>query len=150
MTTQRKTASIPLEALAAARLRAKQTRQQLGGEPAPTELLTAQELADAAPFYLVLRDYIQQLKEAREAAGLTLADLLRATMGPLTEVRGATPRTVTYPARAAALSDVWIELDFRIAAFLETITLADLGRDVALEAAIAPVSGGVAAEARPD
>ncbi len=38
-------------------------------------MLTPQELADAAPFYLVLRDYIRQLKEAREAAGVTLAEL---------------------------------------------------------------------------
>src|SRR5262249_51739991 len=46
---------------------------------APAELLTPQELADAAPFYFVLRAYIQQLKEAREAAGLTLADLSART-----------------------------------------------------------------------
>jgi len=38
-------------------------------------LLTPEELADAAPFYLVLRDYIGHLKEARETAGLTLADV---------------------------------------------------------------------------
>jgi transcriptional regulator with XRE-family HTH domain len=37
--------------------------------------LTPEELADAAPFYFVLRDYIRQLKEAREAAGVTLAEL---------------------------------------------------------------------------
>src|SRR5438874_655706 len=37
--------------------------------------LTPEELADAAPFQLVLRDYIRQLKEAREAAGLTLAEI---------------------------------------------------------------------------
>ncbi len=75
MNTQKKIASVPADVLAAARLRAHQTRQQLGHEPGPTELLTPQELADAAPFYLALRDYIRQLKEAREAAGLTLADV---------------------------------------------------------------------------
>ena len=75
MTTQKKIASVPADALAAARLRAEQTRQQLGHEPGPTKLLTPQELADAAPFYLVLRDYIRQLHEAREAAGFTLADV---------------------------------------------------------------------------
>jgi DNA-binding XRE family transcriptional regulator len=75
MTTQKKIASVPANVLAAARLRAEQTRQQLGHELGPTELLTAQELADAAPFYLALRDYILQLKVARETAGLTLADV---------------------------------------------------------------------------
>jgi DNA-binding XRE family transcriptional regulator len=43
--------------------------------PPPPELLTPQELADAAPFYLVLREYVRQLKGAREAAGLTLAEV---------------------------------------------------------------------------
>jgi len=66
-------------AIAAARRRAERTRQQVSHKPAPTELLTAQEQADAAPFYFVLRRYIQQLKEAREAAGLTLADLSART-----------------------------------------------------------------------
>src|SRR5438445_474105 len=75
MTTQKKMTSVPADALAAVRQRAEQARQQLEHKPGPTELLTPQELADAAPFYLALRDYIRQLKEAREAAGVTLADV---------------------------------------------------------------------------
>jgi ribosome-binding protein aMBF1 (putative translation factor) len=71
----KKTVAAPAEVLAAARQRAEQTRRQLEHEPGPSELLTPQEQADAAPFYLVLRDYIRQLKEARESAGVTLADL---------------------------------------------------------------------------
>jgi hypothetical protein len=73
MATQKQIPSVPADVLAAARQRAEQTRQQLEHKPSPTELLTPEELADAAPFYLALRDYIKQLKEAREAAGLTLA-----------------------------------------------------------------------------
>ena len=42
-------------------------------------MLTPQEQADAAPFYLVLRDYIGQLKKARVAAGVTLAQLSAQT-----------------------------------------------------------------------
>jgi hypothetical protein len=34
-----------------------------------------QEQADAAPIYFVLRNFIQQLKQAREAAGLTLGEV---------------------------------------------------------------------------
>lgn len=66
-------------AVAAARLRAQQVRQKLEHKPGPTELLTSQELADAAPFYFVLREYVRQIKEAREAAHLTLADVSART-----------------------------------------------------------------------
>lgn len=66
-------------AMAAARQRAAQTRQQLQAKPTPDELLTAEEMADAAPFYFVLREYIRQLKEARETAGLTLAEVSSRT-----------------------------------------------------------------------
>lgn len=65
--------------LAAARQRAEATRRALAHKPPPSELLTPQEQADAAPFYFVLREYIRQLKEARDAAGLTLADLSART-----------------------------------------------------------------------
>jgi len=71
--------TISAEVLDAARKRAEQTRRQLKHKPGGSELLTPQELADAAPFYLVLRDYIRSLKEAREAAGLTLADVSART-----------------------------------------------------------------------
>jgi transcriptional regulator with XRE-family HTH domain len=66
-------------AIAAARQRAEQTREMLAHKPPPSEILTPQELADAAPFYFVLRQYIQQLKETREAAGFTLADVSART-----------------------------------------------------------------------
>src|SRR5260370_4533960 len=71
----KKTVAISTEMLGAARQRAEQTRRQLEHKPGPSELLTPQEQADAAPFYLVLRDYVRQLKEAREGAGVTLTEL---------------------------------------------------------------------------
>jgi DNA-binding XRE family transcriptional regulator len=71
----KQTDSAQKDKIAAARQRAEQTRRQLEHKPGPSELLTAQELADAAPFYFVLRDYVRQLKEARDSAGLTLADV---------------------------------------------------------------------------
>ena len=75
----KKRVALAADVVAAARKRAEQTRRQLGHKPGPAELLTPQEHADAAPFYLVLRDYIRQLKEAREAAGVTLAELSAQT-----------------------------------------------------------------------
>ena len=71
----KKMGALPADVIADARKRAEQTHRQLAHKPGPAELLTPQELADAAPFYLVLRDYIRQAKEAREAAGVTLAEL---------------------------------------------------------------------------
>jgi len=75
MATARKNPSVPADVLETARQRAAETRKQLEHKPGPEELLTPQEMADAAPFCFVLRDYIKQLKEARQAAGLTLADV---------------------------------------------------------------------------
>src|SRR3954451_6127320 len=77
--TAKKSVALPDREIAAVRERAEQTRRQLEHKPGPSELLSPQELADAAPFYFVLRDYIRQLKEAREAAGLTLADVAGRT-----------------------------------------------------------------------
>jgi len=75
----KKTSAPPTDVIAAARKRAELTRRQLGHKPGASELLTPQELTDAAPFYLVLRAYIRQLKVAREAAGVTLSDLAART-----------------------------------------------------------------------
>jgi ribosome-binding protein aMBF1 (putative translation factor) len=93
----KKMSSVSKEALAAARKRAEETRQKLQNKPAPTELLTPQELADAAPFYFVLRAYIQQLKEAREAAGLTLADLSARTGMAVESLSRLETGTLTNP-----------------------------------------------------
>src|SRR5262249_40060763 len=71
----KKNTSVPADVLAAARQRAEETRGILEHKPELSELLTPQERADAAPFYFVLRDYVRQLKEGREAAGVTLAEL---------------------------------------------------------------------------
>jgi transcriptional regulator with XRE-family HTH domain len=42
-------------------------------------LIDAQDRADAAPFYFVLREFVRQLKEARETGGMTLADVSSRT-----------------------------------------------------------------------
>src|SRR5262245_478733 len=73
--SKNQTPPLSKDAITAARQQAQQTRRQLEHKPTPDELLTPDEREAAAPFYLVLRDYIRQLKEAREAAGLTLADV---------------------------------------------------------------------------
>jgi transcriptional regulator with XRE-family HTH domain len=66
--------SVSKNTLDSLRQKAAQLEQQVGAKQID-ELLTPEEISDAAPFYFVLRFYIQQLKSAREAAGLTLADV---------------------------------------------------------------------------
>src|SRR5262249_41943499 len=61
------------------RARAAETRAKLAHKPGVSELFTPEELADAAPFYFALRGCIAQLKKAREAAGLTLAQVAEKT-----------------------------------------------------------------------
>jgi transcriptional regulator with XRE-family HTH domain len=79
MTTRKKSAAVPSDVLAAARERAKKTREEFENKRDASEILTPQELADGAPFYFVLRNYVIQLKKAREAAGLTLAEFAKRT-----------------------------------------------------------------------
>src|SRR5262249_38492304 len=79
MTAKKHVRSISPDALAAARRKARDGRHQIDAAAKTGKLFTAQELADAAPFYFVLREYVRQLKEAREAAGITLADLSART-----------------------------------------------------------------------
>ena len=66
-------------AMKAARTRAMETRKILAAKPGPEALLEAQERDDAAPYYFVLREFVRQLKEARESAGMTLADVSART-----------------------------------------------------------------------
>ncbi|MBA4063880.1 MAG: hypothetical protein C0501_09245 [Isosphaera sp.] len=61
------------------RERAKELRARLARKPGVGEVLTPGELADAAPFYFQLQACIRQLREARLAAGLTLAQVAERT-----------------------------------------------------------------------
>ena len=59
--------------------RAKALRASLTQKPRIEEVVTPEELADAAPFYFQLQACIKQLKDARIAAGLTLAQVAEKT-----------------------------------------------------------------------
>ena len=74
MALQKKPTSLPPDVLAAAKERAAQARKKIE-EVGRSNLHTPEEKADAAPFYFVLRNYIRQLKRARQAAGLTLTEV---------------------------------------------------------------------------
>ena len=57
---------------------------------------------------------------------VTLADIIRAVDGPLANVRGEAPETVTYPGAAEPLSEVWIAVRASLRRVLEQVTLRDV------------------------
>jgi Rrf2 family protein len=63
---------------------------------------------------------------AQPAQTITLADIIRAVDGPLANVRGARPETVSYAGSAAQLGEVWIAVRVALRGVLERVTLADL------------------------
>jgi Rrf2 family protein len=63
---------------------------------------------------------------ARPAERITLADVMRATDGPLASVRGYRPEEVAYEGTAVHLSEVWIAVRASLRAVLEHVTIADL------------------------
>jgi Rrf2 family protein len=60
---------------------------------------------------------------ARPAADITMADIIRATDGPLASVRGLAPDAVSYHGAAADLSEVWLALRASLRAVLEHVSL---------------------------
>lgn len=65
----------------------------------------------------------------RDAAQTTLADIIRAVDGPLTEVRGERPDEVNYRGAAEPLRDVWLALRAHERVVLEQVTLASIIKD---------------------
>ena len=63
---------------------------------------------------------------ARPADAISLAEVIRAVDGPLANVRGERPDTVSYSGPAGPLQDVWLAVRTNLRAVLETVTLADL------------------------
>ncbi len=63
---------------------------------------------------------------ARDAAEITLADIIRAVDGPLVTVRDVRPPGLTYEGSAAALLEVWVALRAAVRGVLDEVTLADL------------------------
>jgi len=65
---------------------------------------------------------------ARPAEEISVADVIRAVEGPLANVRGQAPESLTYPGSAERLREVWVALRANIRAVLEGVTLADVAR----------------------
>ncbi|HEY7604989.1 MAG TPA: Rrf2 family transcriptional regulator [Gaiellaceae bacterium] len=63
---------------------------------------------------------------ARPATEITLAEIIRAVEGPLANVRGVRPDSITYQGAAEPLKEVWIAVRASLRSVLEAVTLADV------------------------
>jgi Rrf2 family protein len=65
-------------------------------------------------------------KITRDPARTPLADVIRATEGPLAAVRGMPPEDTAYPGAAGHLTEVWIAVRASMREVLESTTVADV------------------------
>lgn len=65
---------------------------------------------------------------ARPPAQITVADVIRASDGPLASVRGEKPEDLAYDGAAAELRHVWVALRSSMREVLEQVTLDDLAK----------------------
>jgi Rrf2 family protein len=63
---------------------------------------------------------------ARPASEIMMAEVIRATDGPLASVRGQSPEKVSYHGAAADLTDVWLALRASLRAVLDHVSLEDV------------------------
>jgi Rrf2 family protein len=66
---------------------------------------------------------------ARDAREITIADVMRATEGPLAAVRDTRPEQLAYDGAAETLPRVWVAVRASLRAVLEKVTIADLVAD---------------------
>ncbi|MFY9579348.1 MAG: Rrf2 family transcriptional regulator [Gaiellaceae bacterium] len=65
---------------------------------------------------------------ARPAEEISVADVVRTVEGPIANVRGIGPESVSYVGSAERLQDVWIAVRANLRAVLERVTIADVAR----------------------
>lgn len=63
---------------------------------------------------------------ARPASEITVADVIRATDGPLANVRGYRPEEVTYDGAATHLGEVWLAVRVSLRSVVEQVTIAQV------------------------
>ena len=63
---------------------------------------------------------------ARDPSQITIADVIRALVGPLAEVRGQRPEDTTYEGAAEHLQEVWVAVRAALRRVLDNVTLADV------------------------
>ncbi|OIK02486.1 MULTISPECIES: RrF2 family transcriptional regulator [Streptomyces] len=66
---------------------------------------------------------------AKDAAAITVADVVRGVDGPIVSVRGERPTGLSYTGTARPLLPLWIALRANVRRILEGVTVADLAAD---------------------
>ncbi|MFB7502691.1 RrF2 family transcriptional regulator [Streptomyces broussonetiae] len=66
---------------------------------------------------------------AKDAATITVADVIRGVDGPIVSVRGERPTDLSYTGTARPLLPLWIALRANVRRILEGVTVADLAAD---------------------
>lgn len=64
----------------------------------------------------------------KPARDVSIADIIRAVEGPLANVRGERPESLTYPDGTGALQDVWIATRASLRSVLETVSIDDVAK----------------------
>ncbi|WP_155057896.1 RrF2 family transcriptional regulator [Streptomyces blattellae] len=85
---------------------------------------------------------------ARDAAEITVADVIRAVDGPIVSVRGVRPTGLSYAGSAEPLLPLWIALRANVRRILEGVTIADIAAD-ALPVAVKELAAEPAAWENP-
>ena len=78
---------------------------------------------------------------ARPAQDISVADVIRASDGPLASVRGQRPETVSYEGAARRLTEVWVALRASLRTVLEVVTIQDI-----LDGSLPPEVAALAAD----
>ena len=79
-----------------------------------------------AGFVRSQRGQVGGYRMATPASEITIADVIRAVEGPLADVRGVRPESLTFTGSAAALRDVWLATRVSLRHVLERVTIADV------------------------
>jgi Rrf2 family protein len=73
-----------------------------------------------------LRGQVGGYRLARPAAQVSIADIIRAVEGPLADVRGIRPESLSFVGPARSLRDVWLANRVAVRGVLEHVTIADV------------------------
>ncbi len=79
-----------------------------------------------AGFVRSLRGQVGGYRMAKPASEITIADIIRAVEGPLADVRGMRPESLTFNGSATALRDVWLATRVSLRRVLERVSVADV------------------------
>ena len=79
-----------------------------------------------AGFVRSLRGQVGGYRMATPASEIKVADVIRAVEGPLADVRGVRPESLTFHGSATSLRDVWLATRVSLRHVLERVTIADI------------------------